>query len=49
MSSGSGWPDYIVAAIMSGLALVGAFQVTRQAFAELRRSREGTAHAVGSL
>lgn len=51
--SGSGWPDYIVAAIMSGLALVGAFQVTRQAIAELRQSREAPAeakaHAVGSL
>ena len=33
--SGSGWPDYVVAAIMSGLALIGAFQVARQALAEL--------------
>ena len=33
--SGSGWPDYVVAAIMSGLALVGAVQVTRQALGEL--------------
>jgi Co/Zn/Cd efflux system component len=33
--SGTGWPDYVVAAIMSGLALVGAFQVARQAMAEL--------------
>ncbi len=47
--SGTGWPDYIVAAIMSGLALVGAYQVTRQAIAELRQSREGAAQAVGSL
>lgn len=47
--SGTGWPDYLVAAIMSGLALVGAFQVTRQAIAELRQSREGAAQAVGSL
>ena len=47
--SGTGWPDYIVAAIMSGLALVGAYQVTRQALAELRQSREGAAQAVGSL
>ena len=47
--SGSGWPDYVVAAIMSGLALAGAFQVTRQAIAELRRSRESAAQAVGSL
>lgn len=47
--SGSGWPDYIVAAIMSGLALIGAFQVTRAALAELRHSRQRHAHAVGSL
>ena len=47
--SGTGWPDYLVAAIMSGLALMGAFQVTRQAIAELRQSREAGAHAVGSL
>jgi len=33
--SGTGWPDYIVAAVMSGLALVGALQVTRHALAEL--------------
>ena len=33
--SGSGWPDYLVAAIMSGLALWGALQVTRHALAEL--------------
>jgi Co/Zn/Cd efflux system component len=33
--SGTGWPDYLVAAVMSGLALVGAFQVARQAMAEL--------------
>lgn len=51
--SGSGWPDYVVAAIMSGLALVGAFEVTRHAIAELRQSREAPpetkAHALGSL
>lgn len=52
--SGTGWPDYIVAAIMSGLALTGAAQVTRQAIAELRHSREERARdeqaqAVGSL
>ncbi len=37
--SGTGWPDYVVAAIMSGLALVGAFQVTRQALSELTHTR----------
>ena len=39
LGSGTGWPDYIVAAIMSGLALAGAFQVTRQALAELAPTR----------
>lgn len=47
--SGSGWPDYLVAAIMSGLALVGAVQVTRAAVAELRHVRESGPQAVGSL
>ena len=47
--SGSGWPDYLVAAIMSGLALVGAFQVTRAAVAELRHARESEPQVVGSL
>jgi Co/Zn/Cd efflux system component len=41
--SGTGWPDYIVAAIMSGLALVGAFQVTRQALAELVHAKAAPA------
>src|SRR5262249_22767329 len=44
--SGSGWPDYIVAAIMSGLALWGAGQIMRRALGELRLSN---AQAVGSL
>jgi Co/Zn/Cd efflux system component len=39
LGSGSGWPDYIVAAIMSGLALTGAVQVTRQALSELTHTR----------
>jgi Co/Zn/Cd efflux system component len=34
--SGAGWPDYLVAAVMSGLALWGAVQVLRQALDELR-------------
>ena len=38
-SLGTGWPDYIVAAIMSSLALFGAFQVTRQAVSELAHTR----------
>ena len=47
--SGTGWPDYIVAAIMSGLALTSAAQVTRAALAELRQSAAGGSQAVGSL
>ena len=34
--TGSGWPDVIVAVIMAGLALAGAWQVIGQARAELR-------------
>ena len=40
--SGSGWPDYIVAAIMSGLALWGAVTVTRHAISELAHERAET-------
>lgn len=47
--SGAGWPDYLVAAIMSGLALTGAFQVARHALDELRHSGEERPQAVGSL
>ena len=42
VGSGTGWPDYLVAAIMSGLALWGAVQVLLHARVELRQ-------AVGSL
>ncbi len=37
--SGSGWPDYLVAAVMSGLALWGAVVVTRHAISELAQGR----------
>ena len=43
--SGTGWPDYVVAAIMSGLALVGAFQVARQALAELADTQRVSSRA----
>jgi len=33
--TGSAWPDLVVAAIMASLALMGAWQVVRQALAEL--------------
>jgi Co/Zn/Cd efflux system component len=42
--SGSGWPDYIVAAIMSGLALWGAATIIRGALGELRQP-EAHSHA----
>lgn len=35
--SGSGWPDFIVGAIMASLALSGAWQIGRQARGELRQ------------
>jgi Cation efflux family len=35
--TGTGWPDVIVAAIMSSLALQGALIVVRQSLSELRR------------
>src|SRR5437773_7237225 len=35
--TGTGWPDIIVAAIMAGLALQGAWIVVRQSLSELRR------------
>lgn len=38
--SGSGWPDYIVAAIMSGLALWGAGQVLLHARGELQPAHD---------
>jgi Co/Zn/Cd efflux system component len=34
--TGAGWPDGVVAAIMAGLAIQGAFLVIRQAVGELR-------------
>lgn len=37
--TGTGWPDVIVAAIMSGLALQGAWHVVRQASGELSEAR----------
>jgi Co/Zn/Cd efflux system component len=35
--TGTGWPDIIVAAIMAGLALQGAWIVVRQSLGELRQ------------
>src|SRR5215471_7710282 len=35
--TGTGWPDVVVAAIMAGLALQGAWIVMRQSLSELRR------------
>jgi Co/Zn/Cd efflux system component len=36
--AGAGWPDFAVGAVMSGLALYGAWQIVRQAMTELRGS-----------
>jgi Co/Zn/Cd efflux system component len=35
--TGTGWPDVVVATIMAGLALQGAWIVARQSLSELRR------------
>ena len=43
--SGSGWPDYLVAAIMSSLALWGAATIIRGALGELRSPEPGHSHA----
>jgi Co/Zn/Cd efflux system component len=45
VGSGTGWPDYLVAAIMSGLALWGAAQVIRGALGELRNSAPASSEA----
>jgi len=37
-STGTGWPDMIVATVMAGLGIQGAWLVIRQSLAELRRS-----------
>jgi Co/Zn/Cd efflux system component len=37
LGTGTGWPDFIVAAIMAALALQGAWTVIRQSIGELRR------------
>ncbi len=34
--TGSGWPDVVVAAVMAGLALQGAFVVVQQSTTELK-------------
>jgi hypothetical protein len=37
--TGTGWPDFIVAAIMAGLGISGGFQIVRQAWGELQQER----------
>jgi Co/Zn/Cd efflux system component len=34
--TGTGWPDFIVAAIMAALSISGGWQIIRQAYGELR-------------
>jgi Co/Zn/Cd efflux system component len=41
--TGTGWPDVIVAAIMSGLGLWGGWQIVNQAWRELRSERAAPA------
>lgn len=36
--AGSGWPDFVVAAVMGGLAINGGYSVVRHALAELGRT-----------
>jgi len=43
--SGTGWPDTAVAMIMAALGISGAWQITRQALAELGTSRGQPAHS----
>jgi Co/Zn/Cd efflux system component len=43
--AGAGWPDFAVGAIMSGLALYGAWQIVRQAMTELRGAAIGSTAA----
>ena len=43
--SGSGWPDYLVATIMSSLALWGAATIIRGALGELRQPESAHLHA----
>jgi Co/Zn/Cd efflux system component len=43
--AGAGWPDLVVGAVMAALALQGAWQILRQAMAELRGSPAALATA----
>jgi Co/Zn/Cd efflux system component len=43
--TGIGWPDFAVGAVMAALALYGAWQIIRQAMAELRGTSAASATA----
>ena len=43
--AGAGWPDFVVGAVMAGLALHGAWQILRQALSELRGTSTASAAA----
>ena len=45
LGTGTAWPDLLVAAIMAGLALMGGFQIIRQARSELAGERQAEAIA----
>lgn len=46
--SGAGWPDFAVGAIMATLALSGAWQIGRQAHAELKQLANATRASTNS-
>jgi Co/Zn/Cd efflux system component len=47
--TGAGWPDIVVAAVMAGLALQGAWTVIEQSLGELRRSAPVSKRVSSSL
>jgi Co/Zn/Cd efflux system component len=46
--TGAGWPDVIVASIMAGLALQGAWYVMRQATGELREAKPANRDSIAA-
>ena len=48
LGTGTGWPDLVVALVMAGLALSGAWQILRQASGELRHGESGAASAAAA-
>ncbi len=44
--SGSGWPDFVVAAIMAGLSIHGGAEIVRHALADLAEARQADGRAM---